>query len=187
MAGQPKKRRMLQLIKDKGGWQVVFDRIAAGEPMSRIAPDYEISSAFLGWYIRRTPKLLAVYEQAKTAAAAFHAEEALRVVQEAQTDPIVGTQNMTKAKLVSDQHRWMAGKLDKEFWGDDKGKQEVNLNLNIGDLHLEALRSLQKPALRVAASTQLSGDLVDSDVETIPHEEHEQPRRQLRSGNPQGR
>jgi len=43
------------------------------------------------------------------------------------------------AKSRAEYRRWLAGRLNAEAYGEDK-QALLNVNLNVGDLHLDALR-----------------------------------------------
>ena len=47
MARQPFKRAFLAQVKARGGWSVIFDRIASGETLAAIAKDYGMHTMIL--------------------------------------------------------------------------------------------------------------------------------------------
>lgn len=70
---------------------------------------------------------------ARQAGAMILAEEAKSIADdvEAKRDEIA------KARLQVDTRQWLAGKFDRAQFGDQKG---VNVNVNIGQLHLDSMR-----------------------------------------------
>ena len=146
MAGRPKLRALLQRIKTTGGFKSILDRIAEGETMRNISKDYEVSESMLGWYMRRHKKLGPLLSEARMISAMSHAEKAMEIIEDVDLDPILGQQKLTKAKMLADHHKWLATKFDREFFGDAKDAAQVNVQLNVADLHLSALKQFPAPS-----------------------------------------
>ena len=79
------------------------------------------------------------YQDAKRAAADFHADQGLAVLED--LDDEATTAQVSLAGKKSDYHRWLATVLDRESYG-PKG-QEVNVHLDLGQLHIQALEEVQ--------------------------------------------
>ena len=163
MAGRPRYRALLATVRANGGWSAVLERIASGETMTSIAKGFGISINFLSHVMRKNTTLRPLLEEAQRVAALYHAERALQVIEEVEPDVVLGQQKLTKAKLLSDQHRWLAMKYDKEFFGEEKNSK-VEVNFNLGELHLEAIRRLPARPVQLLPSGS-------PDVEVIPNAE----------------
>lgn len=119
-----------------------FGRIAAGAKMGDLAEEFGVSRPWLYTWLKvkaRRQVRQAAYEDAKRAAADYHAEEAGSVLDEVREDPTSAEVSLAGKK--SDHHRWLATVLDRETYG-PKG-QEVNVNLDLGQLHIQALEEVQ--------------------------------------------
>jgi transposase-like protein len=137
VAGQPIARHLAERIEADGGDLVIFDRIGSGEAVKRIAEDYGVGYETLRRWINKSDERRKAYEQAKRDSADALVEEAGEILDNAPTD---SAPQVTKAVKRADHKRWLAGKRDREQYGDDKGAQ-VNVNLDLGALHLDALRA----------------------------------------------
>lgn len=120
-----------------------FGRVAAGSKMGEIADDFGVSRPWLYTWMKsdgRREIREAAYQDAKRAAADYHAEEAGNVLDQVGTDP--STAEVSLAGKRSEYHRWLATVLDRETYG-PKGEQ-VNVSLNLGELHIQALQEVQE-------------------------------------------
>jgi hypothetical protein len=70
--------------------------------------------------------------------------------------------HINKAKAQSDLRTWLASKYDRATFGNDAA--QVNVQLNMGQLHLDALRRRAVPAMVTAAPALPAGP----DYETVP-------------------
>lgn len=147
MAGQPMLRALERYIEERGGDTFIFDRIADGESIGKIAKTITlpgqtqpISRPFL--YIWRNKggderrKGWALAMEASADSAAEDAGDILDELAEETFDPSSGQVSLARAR--SEYRRWVASVRNKEKYGD--AKSEVNVNLSLGDLHLDALR-----------------------------------------------
>ena len=130
MAGKRLQKVMETTITKMGGLEVILDRVADGETVTAIARDLGVSRAMLGNWLNHERRV-EQYALAKRRAAGALVEQSLDIVDEA--DP----STVQVAKLRADTRRWIASKLDRESWGEDKGP---TVAIQINDLHLGALR-----------------------------------------------
>lgn len=135
-----------------------FGRIAAGAQMGEVAEEFGVSRPWLYTWMksdgRRSIRERA-YQDAKRAAADYHAERGLGVLED--LDDEATTAQVSLAGKKSEYHRWLATVLDRESYG-PKG-QEVNVTLDLGQLHIQALTEVQ---------AEWEGEVVDADVEPDP-------------------
>lgn len=118
-----------------------FGRVAAGAKMGEIAKEFGVSRPWLYTWMkdrRRREVREPAYQDAKRAAADYHAEEAGNVLDE--VAPGSSSADVSLAGKKSDHHRWLATVLDREQYG-PKG-QEVNVSLDLGQLHIQALEEV---------------------------------------------
>lgn len=155
MPGQPLKRQFnrelarkaeeLDLTDPDGkldpGEVYFFGRVASGAKMGEIAEEFGVSRPWLYTWMKldgRREVRERAYRAAQEAAADFHAEAAGDVL-ELGADP--STAEVSLAGKKSEYHRWLATVLDRERYG-PKG-QEVNVSLDLGQLHIQALQEVQ--------------------------------------------
>lgn len=138
MAGQPIARALAHRIEEDGGDSVVLGRVASGDTVKSIASDYGVGYDTLRRWLNATPERKTGYLDAKRDSADALVEEAGQILDDAPTD---SAPQVTKAVKRADHKRWLAGKRDREQYGDDKAGAQVNVNLDLAGLHLDALKA----------------------------------------------
>src|SRR3989454_10139308 len=113
MASQPFKRDFVTQVKARGGWSVIYDRIASGETLAAIAKDYGCSRSWLSRILNEDERRKELLQTAKREGAAAHVEEALRLVDESPVE----RDAIAKARLQAEHRRWMAGVYAREQFG----------------------------------------------------------------------
>lgn len=131
MAAKPITRAAHAKIRTAGGEAWVFSQVADGRTLKALAEELGISRPMLSAWCNAAPRRDA-YTHAKRAAADALVEEGLAI-----TDRVSDPSEVPAAKLQADFRRWMAGKINREAWGDQHG---ALVNVDLGQLHLEALR-----------------------------------------------
>lgn len=144
MAGRP----FLQMVEDRiermgGEDEVVFERIAEGVPIREVVADLGCSRSFLyrwrdakGHKERRRAK----WEAAVKASAHALAEDSAVPLEElARNSEGLTNAEVSLAKARSEYRRWLASVRDRDTYGEAK-QEAVQVNLSIGQLHLDALR-----------------------------------------------
>ena len=133
MPGKTITARAHATIRKAGGEPSIFDQVASGRSLKDIAAELGISrpilSAWCNAAIRRES-----YRQARQAAADALVEEGLAIA-----DGVRDPSEVPGAKLRSDFRRWMAARMNADSWGEPRG---ASIEINLGALHLEALRNL---------------------------------------------
>ena len=136
MASTPIKNAMIAKIREMGGVEAVISEIAGGETVQSMAAKLGVSRPFLSGYLHSQPIWSAKLETAKKMRAAAFADAALHLADGVAPDPNA----INKAKLQIETRKWLAGIDDPEGYGPKGQKVEVN----IGTLHLDALRKFGK-------------------------------------------
>jgi len=162
-------RAMYDRIKAQGGWTKLFARIAAGESLTVIAKDLEVSRNFLSTIINKNPKLRELKHAAWKESGSVFAEKGLQVLQDAPVEGMFAREGIAKAKSLSDYYRWMAEKYDKEFFGSPKDAVNVNLQLgDIGQLHVHASAEARKHIKAAKEHKQIEATVEDSSGDVQP-------------------
>lgn len=137
--GQPVRQILLDAIELDGGWPTILHRIASGETVSSLANSYGVSRPFFSWMLKiHVPREEVV--AARRASAEAYAEECLQISDTELDD--------RRARVRIDTRKWFASKLDPQTYGD---KATTQIQVNVADLHLQAVRS-RTPAANVAPS-----------------------------------
>jgi hypothetical protein len=138
MAGTPIKRALFAKIEQHGGIEFVCAHIAEGMTIGRLAEYLECSRPLLSLWINQTEERKEAVLRARKLKAEKLAEDALEIADNADESSNGG---VNKARLQVDTRKWMASKLDPDQYGD---KQGPAVNISIGDLHLTALKQMNK-------------------------------------------
>jgi hypothetical protein len=138
MAGTPIKRALFAKIEQHGGIEFVCAHIAEGMTIGRLAEYLECSRPLLSLWINQTEERKEAVLRARKLKAEKLAEDALEIADSVDETTIGG---VNKARLQVETRKWMASKLDPDGYGEAKAAQ---VNISIGDLHLQALKQANK-------------------------------------------
>lgn len=173
MPGRPKLQKLEQHIEQLGGDDVVFDMIAAGEPMRKVAenlrgflegaPEFPSRPYIYRWIHHGGEERERAWEEAKEIAAHCHVEDSGEILDDAQHVTTSAEASMAKAR--AEHRKWLAGVFNREDYGEKK--EEVGVNVSIGALHLDALRSSGRMSL---PEDQIEGDSEQGRVEEADYE-----------------
>lgn len=145
MAGRRIEQFVMQQIREQGGWAVLLTRIASGESIAAISrtlfrPDkIAIDRSTLSHMLHRDPERSKLVDLAQEESGSAHAEGSLLVIQDAPLDKDA----IQKAKILADAKLRYAGLVDRKRWGESK--QQVNVQVNVEGMHLDALRHRTLP------------------------------------------
>ena len=140
MSGRPVRRRVLRDIRDAGGWVAVLERIANGETVTSIARSFNVSRSFFAWLLHEDRERHELVSEARRVAADALA---LEIVDRADA--------FQQAKMRADFRLRLASKLDRDQYGHQTPSAQVESNL--GQLHLDALRQLAAEREQLARAT----------------------------------
>ena len=140
MAGRPKLAAFEKHIAKIGGDDVVFEHIADGKSMVRVAELVGASSRGLLYTWMKNPKRPEREDKRKAARriSAHATAEDAGLILDALADEQVGTgPDVQLATSRAKYRQWLAGVRNREEYGDQSG---MTVNLSVGDLHLGALQ-----------------------------------------------
>jgi lipopolysaccharide biosynthesis regulator YciM len=146
MAGFPMRRALEKKIDELGGIEFVSSHIAEGMTIGRLAEFIECSRPMLSFWINQTEDRKNAVLSARKLKAEKLAEDALDIADYADG---ASSSAVNKARLQVDTRKWMASKLDPENFGE----KSMELNISVGDLHLQALKHMGK-AIEVVESIE---------------------------------
>jgi len=153
------------LIEKYGGDEWVFDQIAGGRAVGDIAQDLGISRRYLyNWrdQARHKDRRRRLWHEAMKFSAEAHAEKGLSGLTNLHDgERIPFPAEVTLATSEANYRKWLASRRDPEGFGDKK----ETLQINIGDLHLQALER-QGPPPRLS-STPVPEEIEEGDFQMI--------------------
>ena len=181
MAGRPLRRLLIAELERRaldrghdGPLEVVYEWVAGGRTLRELSHDVSkkvgqfISPGVISLYTNSTPEGKQMMREARAIAAALLAEEALEIMDDADEDKNA----IAKAKGQVELRTWLASRWNRKEYGNDQA--QVNVNLNVGQLHLDALRQRAVPATALPALTSghskelpSGDDISDAEVEEI--------------------
>jgi len=129
MAGQ-KKTRTAKAVLDSYPPETIYEWIANGDSIERLAERLGIAKTGVWGWIQR-PEHIDHVARARKIRASKLVDESLEIADTALPEDV------PKAKLRTDIRRFIASKLDRDTWGDDRGPQVA---IQINGLHVDSLR-----------------------------------------------
>lgn len=119
----------------EGGWERALDALRAGQRVRQLARAEGYSHQLLYKYAHSTDERWAEFCKARKQGAHGLVEEAAEILENA--NPLFPG-DVSKAREQAGHIRWMAERYNKDEFG---GTPQVAVQLNIGALHLDALRA----------------------------------------------
>lgn len=162
MTGRPKLQLFSQTIEGLGGDDWFFDQVAGCTPMQKIAEQVGCSRPQLYAWMNDKPGRRERYKEAQKVAAAGYAEDSASVLDDLDGRPIEPV-HVQLARARSDQKWKMATVLDRETYGENKAG--LNVTIDIGQLHLDALRAKGSMSLAHSAPTLIGTPVVEATTE----------------------
>ena len=155
MAGKPLRRAFLtaleQNAKDAGLTEAefVYDYIAGGKTLSDMAELFGVSRSYLSRNLNKIPEIKDTLERARLEAADTFAEQTIKMADDlaAKFDSGQDVKNERVAILreQTSNRKWWAAMANPERYG----KSDINVNINLGDLHLDALRKTRSNVIDI--------------------------------------
>lgn len=188
MAGQPVKRalvaqleRMAQEASEEReepitALDVVYEYIASREgkiadlgmrcaKLAGIAVSERNVGAVLTMWIHGQDGGREMMERARADAAHVLAEEAIDLADDADLDK----QSISKAKMQAEQRQWLASRWNRKAYGQD-ASANVQVNLNLGELHRQALEISKREQIEARATPALAPAAEGADYEVMGNE-----------------
>ena len=146
MAGRPKRREMLQKIEVKAAEadmtlaEFVYDFVASGRTLVDLADHTGYSRSHISRHLNNIPEVREALERARLEAADALAEQTIKLADDlaARLDRGEEVKNERIAVLreQTSGRKWWAATANPGRYG----KPDTNITINLGDLHLDALR-----------------------------------------------
>lgn len=157
MAGKPKLKQALSELDRRGGVEALQKELLAGKTIPMIAKELNLDRGYFRRNLMKDEKYGNAVREIEHLVADAHADAAfdmlndirerreLEVKEALNGDRDVSEGNVNQvdigiAKGLAQQHNFIASSLNKNRYG--SGSQQ-NIQINIGDLHLDALRKMK--------------------------------------------
>ena len=157
MAGKPKLKKALSELDRRGGVEALQKELLAGKTIPMIAKELNLDRGYFRRNVMKDEKYGNAIREIEHQVADAHADAAfdmlndirerreLEVKEALNGDRDVAEGNVNQvdigiAKGLAQQHNFIASSLNKNRYG--TGSQQ-NIQINIGDLHLDALRKMK--------------------------------------------
>ena len=160
MAGRPKKRQMMQKIEDRAAAaglslaEFVFDFIGDGKTMTHLAKELGYSRSYLSRHLNAIPEVQEALKGARLESADVMAEQTIifsdTLANEADNGKDIKSERVAILREQTSARKWWAAMANPERYG----KQDTNLNINLGDLHLDALRKTKSNVIDITPSEE---------------------------------
>jgi DNA-binding transcriptional ArsR family regulator len=146
MAGRPLKKKMLSRLADLAASdgltlaEYVYDFIAGGRTLTDLAGYLGVSRSYASRHLNELPEVREALSRARMECADAIAEQSLRLsddlAERMDRGEEVGTERIGLLREQNSVRKWLAAVANPEKYG----KNDSQVTINIGDLHLDALR-----------------------------------------------
>jgi hypothetical protein len=160
MAGKQLRKRILQHIEQNGGSEYVHEMASSMTLKAWAAKEWECSRNYLSETIRSVPEYARALDRAQSVLADAMMEENVEIA-----DGIPETATTAQIAKVREQmnaRKMLAAGLNRDRYGSGP-KTEITLNL--GDLHLDALRKISSDRQALMAEDR------DREMRVIEHDD----------------
>lgn len=160
MAGKALRRRILSDVEANGGADWLFDQIASGMTMTKLAEHYGCTRSYVSRALNANEEYKRALEQARAEAADALVEEGLHMV-----DQLDGNSTSNEIAATREKVNWrkfMAGSYNQNKYGT---RPQTNVTLSIGDLHLDALRKVNAELREIEEEDRAREQAIDGDYE----------------------
>ena len=157
MAGKPKLKKALSELDRRGGVEALQKELLAGKTIPMIAKELNLDRGYFRRNLMKDEKYGNAIREIEHLVADAHADAAfdmlndirdrreLEVKEALNGDRDVAEGNVNQvdigiAKGLAQQHNFIASSLNKNRYG---GGSQQSIQINIGDLHLDALRKMK--------------------------------------------
>jgi len=164
MAGRALKKRLFGEIEALGGVEWLQDYIAEGGTILDLATKLGCSRTYLSRHINAHPEYRAVINEGRREYADQLAEEALAIADGMALLPTINREQVAVGKERIDVRKWMASVNNPDrFRHNPNGP---NVTINIGQLHLDALKKRRDGGITINAVAEVVDAVVgDGDDE----------------------
>jgi len=111
------------------------DCVAQGESLHAWCKRKDMAYNTVNDWIKRDPDRNERYERARIARAEWHVSD----IEEMMTEVRQGSLDPASARVIAENKRWIASRMDPHLWGD---KVQIDATVSVQDKYLEAIKGL---------------------------------------------
>jgi len=157
VAGRPLAKKRKAEIQRRGGGEYLREWILSGKSIRELASDMDMSQGSLRNIITKNPELSSAVDSARRDAADAHFDASFEAISEVgerrqreimealNGDRDISEANVSQVDLGLLKQKVGQHNLAAQAWNPEKYGNRANqqININIGDLHLDALRKMK--------------------------------------------
>jgi hypothetical protein len=144
MSGRPKLRAFSKKVDAAGGEDMIFERVAGGETIRSIMSDFGVSRGmFYLWMKEGDDARKEKYDVARRLSADALVEQGLDILDGLEGEEL-SSADVGAASARANYRKWLAGVRNRDEYGD--AQAAINVNLNVGQMHIDAMRNAEIPA-----------------------------------------
>ena len=132
MAGRPLLRRFSESMAKSNGEEYVMNAVMEGISLYKIADHLDTTRGLLYTWLHNEDGRWEAYQEARKVGAYAMVEDAHAIADSATNESVALARERVKVRL------WQAERANREAFGQQK---ETNVNISVGDLHLQALQA----------------------------------------------
>ena len=155
MAGRPKRREMLKKVEDAAEAakmsmaDFVYDYVASGKTLVDLADEVGYSRSHISRHLNKIPEVKEALEKARLEAADALAEQTIKLADDlaARLDrgEDVKNERISVLREQTSSRKWWAATANPGRYG----KPDTSITINLGDLHLDALRKTRSNVIDI--------------------------------------
>jgi|TARA_R110002126_G_scaffold76962_2_gene192097 hypothetical protein len=145
MPGRPARKILLKKMTDLGGTDFLIEHIGGGGTMKALAVIVGYSPSFTSRIINGTPEYRAALHEARHIQADLMAEDSMGILDDLTDKPELSSQDVQLAKERVNVRKWLTALNNPDRFAQKKDEIVVN----IGELHLGALKKISREMLNV--------------------------------------
>jgi len=130
--------------------QELIDCVSQGESLHAWCKRNDFPYTTVKEWIRRDPVRNEKYEEARISRAEWHVSD----IEEMMTEVRDGRLDPASARVIAENKRWIASRMDPHLWGD---RVQINAEVNVGQRYLEAIKGLTVEGEYRVVETQKDG------------------------------
>jgi hypothetical protein len=154
MSGKKFEAEMMAKVETLGGSEFVLDFIGDGGTVTGLCKVVGCSRSFLSRILNKRPEYRTALEEGRRLQADAFAEDSLGIVDDMAATGNFRSEDVQLAKERVSVRKWMAALNNPDKYA----PKEKGITINVGNLHLDALRKINREMLDVTPGVKVIAD-----------------------------
>lgn len=154
MSGKKFEAEMMAKVETLGGPEFVLDFIGDGGTVTKLCEVVGCSRSFLSRILNKRPEYRTALEEGRRLQADAFAEDSLGIVDGMAESGNFRSEDVQLAKERVSVRKWMAALNNPDKYA----PKEKGITINVGNLHLDALKKLNREMLDVTPAVKVIAD-----------------------------